>query len=413
MIWVFGQCTSRGLAALPPSYLHAEILRAHDWTIELIVLLVLVGVAVAYVQGSAANGRIADAVGSRIDAALSAQFSAVGIRAGEEGSATTGQWKVLGPSEREIYASGRANAFGALVTLRLKPRQDVLGGLLASAVPSLGAAVSGGVAPPISDQVTIEVPLRGSGGGSPTAAAGGSESSTFSSDGFVLAVLRTRERKALLETAGDVRQYGTKELPGGKQGTPTAGLSTELEVITEHSEILQALREVRLGGTSLAGLLAEGTPTAKALVSLHITDAPSRGGFATAPMSRRALRVVVDVPREETAPAQATAGPSVVETWVTAACELADRLAAFRLPGSAKERVREARAREAEKEVAAARRKAEEDRRRAVEEKEAAARAERLKAIEALPRDQRRKAEIEERKKAMDAAMPKMRVKKM
>lgn len=98
------------------------MLASHDWTLELLALAVLAGVAAAYARGSATNARIADAVCARVAAALAREFAAVGAGAGDAAApAVPGLWRVVSPSERELYATGRANAAGALATVRLKP----------------------------------------------------------------------------------------------------------------------------------------------------------------------------------------------------------------------------------------------------------------------------------------------------
>jgi hypothetical protein len=404
----------RASAPLPLPLL-AEALRSHDWSLEYAAAAGLALLAAAYWNGTRVNEGIAAAVAGALFDALSAQFLGVGIGADEAptagggAKAATGLWLKEAPHAWSAWSSGRRHVWGALAELRLKPRQDVLGGVLATYAPQLV-----GAAPQSGDQLVLELPLRGTGGGADGAPAG-----FPNSDGFVLAI-RPAVAKAGASVPGDVARFAGKVASGA-----SLGIAAGLEAAVEHRDIAEAVLALPLrsaaGGRPLgASLLAEGSPTAAALRLLHVTDAPQLAGAAggsahaitTARMSTRVLRLVLDLPPNVDAPGSGAAA-GVVGAWVAAACDLADGLASLRLTKAAAQRVAEAR-----EEVARdrARRAAEEEAARKRAARAEAERAEKAKAdakLAALPREERRKAEIEERKRAMERQMPKMKMKRM
>lgn len=398
----------------------SAVLRGRDWSLELGALAAAVVVVGVYLHGRSANAGIARAVGSRLAPVLRAQFAAVGAVGPDGAPRSAGgedagplEWAQLSDASFSTWATGRRGVYGACAELHLLPRQDALGALLGVASPQLASALGGGggavgAACDRSDTLVLELPLRPGG------------------DGFVLAVVRARERRGAMEAHGDLRRVAPKVATGASFGL---GGALGLEVLCEHRDIGEELARLPLpsvpaaafGGAgvprTLAGLLSDASgPVGGALRVLHVTDLAGMAGVPTAAMSPRVLRLVLDVPRadREGERAGGTAGaPSAVGAWAAAACDLADGLAGMRLGKAAAGKVAEGRgamAKEREREAAA---EGEAKRRAAKEEAERAAAKARAAAVAGMDRESRRKLEVEERRKQLEASMPKARMKRM
>jgi hypothetical protein len=327
------------------------------WECAALCFFALFGVV--YVFGRKANDRIAIGWAEAIEDLLTKQFASV---------ATEDGLTKLSPAEYCIYASGRDNCEWMQATLQLRARQDLYQ-ILASLIA------------PVPDRLIVDVGLC-----EPDMA-----------DPYVLALLDRRVERKYIEEHAELRD---RTVPAST--ADIKGLAESVHALAEVKELPGLLLNKELQA-SLA--LCAGS-----FEALHVTDTlPADWNL---PMgATRVIRFIFRLPKDvggDGAGAAVAGGTKlmVMTDLLRVVLLSADRLARTRLPQAIKEKIKEAREREASRREGHAKR----------QELGQQKRAERLAALkERAPladREAQRKREEKDARKAAKAKGPKAKMKR-
>jgi hypothetical protein len=335
-------------------------LREQDsYALELLFAAFLFAYSAVAVRGRRANQRLALAHAEallRAGGALDRNFAAAAA-----GDATLIK---EGPDTFKVYASGRRGCQGALVTLRLAPRHDLLAGLTGASAP---------------DAVDIEIALA--------------------EDAMASLVLYVAAPAALRSTGqpADVRLLA-RRLEAGRD---LAGWPGALAVFAEHAPTFQELMAPQLMDAAFGA--AAWAELGSHFRFLHASS--DYGGAARpAAVGEAARHGVVRV--GAALPPPGAAADSVVERLISLACLMVDALCVYKLSPEQAKRAAEARRRAGAAEDAPTPAEEAAKRAEALRERKEADEKERLKKLapEAAAKERARLERIERARRAKKMA---------